>query len=69
MATQKKKRKNKPKQSSFEMQGDIKAILLISIGIILAFSTYTNIAGILSILTRKILYSLIGIIIYAILFS
>ena len=66
MATQKKKRKNKPKQSSFEMQGDIKAILLISIGIILAFSTYTNIAGILSILTRKILYSLIGIIIYAI---
>ena len=58
MATQKKKRKNKPKQSSFEMQGDIKAILLISIGIILAFSTYTNIAGILSILTRKILYSL-----------
>ena len=43
MATQKKKRKNKPKQSSFEMQGDIKAILLISIGIILAFSTYTNI--------------------------
>lgn len=66
MATQKKKRKTKPKQSSFEKQGDIRAISLISIGIILAFSTYTNIAGILSILIRNVLYSVIGIIIYII---
>lgn len=40
---------------------DIKGIILISLGLILALAIYTNFAGALSIFARKIIFNLIGI--------
>lgn len=67
MGTGSKKKSSKKKQDNFyQKKGDIKAIIYVAIGILLCFSTYTDLAGVLSIFIRKILYSFIGIIIYII---
>ncbi|WP_370458182.1 DNA translocase FtsK 4TM domain-containing protein [uncultured Clostridium sp.] len=47
-----------------EKKGDVKSILYISIGLLLAFSTYTDLAGVLSVISRKTLYNMFGIISY-----
>ena len=63
--SKKNKYKNK-KETSVEKTGDIKAILYIAIGILLAFSTYTDLVGVLSFLSRKTMYHIIGIVVYII---
>lgn len=63
--SKKNKYKNK-KENSVEKTGDIKAILYIAIGILLAFSTYTDLVGVLSFLSRKTMYHIVGIIVYII---
>ncbi|MDU2121961.1 MAG: DNA translocase FtsK 4TM domain-containing protein [Clostridium celatum] len=51
---------------SVEKKGDVKAVLYIAIGILLAFSTYTDLAGVLSVISRKTMYSMFGVIVYLI---
>lgn len=63
--SKKNKYKNK-KETSVEKTGDIKAILYIAIGILLAFSTYTDLVGALSFLSRKTMYHIVGIVVYII---
>ena len=60
------KSKNKPKikkntDENFNNKTDIKGIILIGLGLILALARYTNFAGGLSVFARKIIYNLIGI--------
>ena len=60
------KSKNKPKikkntDENFNNKTDIKGIILIAVGLILALAIYTNFAGALSVFARKIIYNLIGI--------
>ena len=62
----KKSKGKKKKETSVEKKGDIKAILYIAIGILLAFSTYTDLVGVLSFLSRKTMYHIIGIVVYII---
>lgn len=62
----KKSKGKKKKEASVEKKGDIKAILYIAIGILLAFSTYTDLVGVLSFLSRKTMYHIIGIVVYII---
>ena len=65
MGTGSKKRNTKKKVSeSTEKKGDVKAVLYIAIGILLAFSTYTDLAGILSVISRKTMYNMFGVIVY-----
>ena len=45
---------------------DVKAIIYVAIGILLAFSTYTDLAGVLSVLSRKTMYNICGVIVYLI---
>ena len=45
---------------------DVKAIIYVAIGILLAFSTYTDLAGVLSVLSRKTVYNICGVIVYLI---
>ena len=45
---------------------DVKAIIYVAIGILLAFSTYTDLAGVLSVLSRKTMYNICGVIVYII---
>ena len=67
MGTGSKKRSSKKKKdNSYQKKGDIKAIVYVAIGVLLCFSTYTDLAGILSIFTRKLMYHFIGIIVYII---
>ncbi|WP_297713645.1 DNA translocase FtsK [Clostridium sp.] len=67
MGTGSKKRNTKKKGSeSVEKKGDVKAVLYIAIGILLAFSTYTDLAGVLSVISRKTMYSMFGVIVYLI---
>ena len=67
MGTGSKKRNTRKKGSeSVEKKGDVKAVLYIAIGILLAFSTYTDLAGILSLISRKTMYSMFGVIVYLI---
>ncbi|MEN8076243.1 DNA translocase FtsK 4TM domain-containing protein [Clostridioides difficile] len=62
----KKSKGKKKKEASVEKKGDIKAILYIAIGVLLAFSTYTDLVGVLSFLSRKTMYHIIGIVVYII---
>ena len=62
----KKRSSKKKKDNSYQKKGDIKAIVYVAIGVLLCFSTYTDLAGILSIFTRKLMYHFIGIIVYII---
>lgn len=65
MGTGSKKRNIKKKgNESDEKKGDVKAVLYIAIGILLAFSTYTDLAGVLSVISRKTMYNIFGIIVY-----
>ena len=67
MGTGSKKRNTKKKGSeSTEKKGDVKAVLYIAIGILLAFSTYTDLAGVLSVICRKTMYNIFGVIVYLI---
>lgn len=67
MGTGSKKRNTKKKGSeSVEKKGDVKAVLYIAIGILLTFSTYTDLAGVLSVISRKTMYSMFGVIVYII---
>lgn len=67
MGTGSKKRNAKKKGSeSTEKKGDVKAVLYIAIGILLAFSTYTDLAGVLSVICRKTMYNMFGVIVYLI---
>lgn len=67
MGTGSKKRSSKKKGSeSTEKKGDVKAVLYIAIGILLAFSTYTDLAGILSVLSRRTMYNMFGVVVYLI---
>ena len=67
MGTGSKKRNMRKKGSeSVEKKGDVKAVLYIAIGILLAFSTYTDLAGVLSVISRKTMYSMFGVIVYLI---
>ena len=67
MGTGSKKRNTKKKGSeSVEKKGDVKAVLYIAIGILLSFSTYTDLAGVLSVISRKTMYSMFGVIVYLI---
>ena len=67
MGTGSKKRNTKKKGSeSTEKKGDVKAVLYIAIGILLAFSTYTDLAGVLSVICRKTMYNMFGVIVYLI---
>lgn len=67
MGTGSKKRNTKKKGSeSAEKNGDVKAVLYIAIGILLAFSTYTDLAGVLSVICRKTMYNMFGVIVYLI---
>ena len=67
MGTGSKKRNSKKKGSeSIEKKGDVKAVLYIAIGILLAFSTYTDLAGILSVLSRRTMYNMFGVVVYLI---
>lgn len=65
MGTGSKKRNIKKKgNESDKKKGDVKAVLYIAIGILLAFSTYTDLAGVLSVISRKTMYNIFGIIVY-----
>ena len=65
MGTGSKKRNIKKKgNESDEKKGDVKAVLYFAIGILLAFSTYTDLAGVLSVISRKTMYNMFGIIVY-----
>ena len=65
MGTGSKKRNIKKKgNESDEKKGDVKAVLYIAIGILLAFSTYTDLAGVLSVISRKTMYNMFGVIVY-----
>ena len=67
MGTGSKKRSSKKKGSEVdEKKGDVKAVLYIAIGILLAFSTYTDLAGVLSVISRKTMYNIFGVIVYLI---
>ena len=67
MGTGSKKRNTKKKRSeSTEKNGDVKAVLYIAIGILLAFSTYTDLAGVLSVISRRTMYNMFGIVVYLI---
>lgn len=67
MGTGSKRRNAKKKvNENIEKKGDVKAVLYIAIGILLAFSTYTDLAGILSVISRKTMYSILGVIVYLI---
>lgn len=67
MGTGSKKRNTKKKGSeSTEKKGDVKAVLYIAIGILLAFSSYTDLAGVLSVICRKTMYNMFGVIVYLI---
>ncbi len=67
MGTGSKRRNVKKKvNENSEKKGDVKAVLYIAIGILLAFSTYTDLAGILSVISRKTMYSILGVIVYLI---
>lgn len=67
MGTGSKKRNTKKKGSeSTEKKGDVKAVLYIAIGVLLAFSTYTDLAGVLSVISRRTMYNIFGIIVYLI---
>lgn len=67
MGTGSKKRNTKKKVSeSSGKKGDVKAVLYIAIGILLAFSTYTDLAGVLSVISRKTMYNMFGVIVYLI---
>ena len=62
MAKNKKKPMNKKNTNeNSNNKNDIKGIILISLGLILALAIYTNFAGALSIFARKIIFNLIGI--------
>ena len=62
MAKNKKKPMNKKNTNeNSNNKTDIKGIILISLGLILALAIYTNFAGALSIFARKIIFNLIGI--------
>ena len=62
MAKNKKKPMNKKNTNeNSNNKTDIKGIILISLGLILALAIYTNFAGALSVFARKIIYNLIGI--------
>lgn len=65
MARRKKKDNSKNKlRKADEKKGDVKSVLYISIGLLLAFSTYTDLAGVLSVISRKAMYNMFGIISY-----
>ena len=64
--SKKKNTSKKKKDSSIEKKGDIKAIIYVAVGILLCFSTYTDLAGILSIFTRRVMYHFIGVVVYII---
>lgn len=67
MGTGSKKRNTKKKVSEpVEKRGDVKAVLYIAIGILLAFSTYTDLVGVLSVISRKTMYNMFGVIVYLI---
>lgn len=67
MGTGSKRRNAKKKvNENIEKKGDVKAVLYVAIGILLAFSTYTDLAGILSAISRKTMYSIFGVIVYLI---
>lgn len=67
MGTGSKKRNTKKKGSeSTEKKGDVKAVLYIAIGVLLSFSTYTDLAGVLSVISRRTMYNIFGIIVYLI---
>ena len=67
MGTGSKKRSSKKKGSEVdEKKRDVKAVLYIAIGILLAFSTYTDLAGVLSVISRKTMYNIFGVIVYLI---
>lgn len=61
----KKSQKEKVDSKVKDSNGDIKGIIYILIGILLSIAIYTSLAGALSILSRKIIYKLIGISAYA----
>ena len=62
MAKNKKKPMNKKNTNeNSNNKTDIKGIILIGLGLILALAIYTNFAGALSVFARKIIYNLIGI--------
>lgn len=58
--TSKKKDTNK-KNNDLKESGDIKGIIYIVIGMLLAIAIYTTWAGALSVLSRKVIYKLLGV--------
>lgn len=62
MTTRKKRNiANKTNKRCKNKESDIKGLIIISIGILLAMAIYTNLAGALSVFSKKILYNLIGV--------
>ena len=57
----KKGRKNIVDKKSETTNGDIKGIIYIAVGILLAVAIYTSWAGALSVFAKKIIYNLIGV--------
>lgn len=64
MAKKKTQKEKKNPEIKYENK-DIKGIIYILIGILLAIAIYTSLAGALSIVSRKVIYKLIGISAYA----
>ena len=54
-------KKNVVENKNDSKNGDIKAIIYISVGILLAVAIYTSWAGALSVFAKKIIYNLIGV--------
>ncbi|MGL5084423.1 MAG: cell division protein FtsK, partial [Clostridium sp.] len=54
-------KKNVKDKKSETDNGDIKGIIYIAIGVLLAVAIYTSFAGALSIFAKKIIYNLIGV--------
>ncbi len=55
------KKKDTNKKSDIKENGDIKGIIYIAVGILLAIAIYTTWAGALSILSREVIYKLVGV--------
>ncbi|MDC4239058.1 MULTISPECIES: FtsK/SpoIIIE family DNA translocase [Clostridium] len=55
------KKKDTNKKNDVKENGDIKGIVYIAVGILLAIAIYTTWAGALSIISRQVIYKLIGV--------
>ena len=56
-----KRKKNIKKKNNKKLDGDMKSIVYIVVGLLLTIAIYTNLAGFLSHISRKYIYNLIGV--------